>query len=118
MPADAEAPILLPHAMPDASGSGEVSACRGPFSCSLSKTWACFFSTPGEHECMHMVHPCLRSHAPTGSALLRHALAGLSLNTKIYYAVVELSEVPNITEFSKLVHMKNARDMAFHMLFF
>ena len=54
----AEAPILLPYAMPDASGSGEVSACRGPSSCSLLATWACFLSAPGEHECMSMVHPC------------------------------------------------------------
>lgn len=45
-------------------------------------------------------------------------LADLSLNTKMPYAVVELLEVPGVMEFSKLTHMKNTTDVAFHLLFF
>lgn len=38
-PPRAEAPISLPHAMPDASGSRGVSAFRVASSSSLSATW-------------------------------------------------------------------------------
>lgn len=55
--AQCRAPVSLPHTMPDASGSGEALACRGPSSCSLSATQPCFFSAPGEDECVSMVHP-------------------------------------------------------------
>lgn len=36
----------------------------------------------------------------------------------MHQAVAELPAVRNIMEFAKLVHMKNARDMTFHMLYF
>lgn len=36
----------------------------------------------------------------------------------MYYTIAELPEVPNIMEFSSLVHINNARDMVFNMLAF
>lgn len=68
---------------------------------------------------MSMVHPCPQIACSYRKCSLKACIGRLEFEHQNALMIVDIREVPNIMEFSKLVHMKNARDMASHMpLFF
>lgn len=84
----------------------------------FSNTALLFFSPWGRLMSRAWSVPVLKLPAPAGNALLEHTLADWRLNIKTHQTIAELPEVPNIMEFSKLVHMKSVRYTTFCMLFF